>query len=460
VNEENKQPLLRASESRPEQALVPDPLRTEASTSPTSETPTSKESSSDAEGVRKVLADVPAKSSTVTFTKKTSPSRKAPKWRCHVIVWLLVLFVGFIAANVYVRQGLAPVSPGVSAENKLQVEPGWGVNQLATLLERTGLLRFYMQQELAPVNQETETPVEFEVIPGWGATQVANALEQEGIIRNARMFAFYLRGQKLDRNIGEGLYDLSPAMSSAEIARSLNKGGRPRSVKVVIPEGFRMKDIARTLASVNLASEETFLELFQTASRPAFIESDKPLEGYLFPASYDIPVKSTPEEIVEFLLDRFELEFTPEVQATLQERGWTVPGWVTLASIVQAEAANDTEMPIIAGVFINRLEDGMPLQSDPTAAYGLGKDLPELDRSAGDFEADNAWNTYFITGLPATPINNPGREALQAVLNPQRENEEGQKYFYFLHGTDDGQPVFRPNLTFDDHLRDTNLYLR
>jgi UPF0755 protein len=127
---------------------------------------------------------------------------------------------------------------------------------------------------------------------------------------------------------------------------------------------------------------------------------------------------------------------------------------------VQAEAANTSEMPIITGVFLNRLDDGMLLQSDPTVAYGLGKDLPELDVNAGDFQQENVWNTYTRPGLPETPINNPGREALQAVFEPVRENEEGEKYFYFLHGTDEGQPIFRPNLTLEDHERDVELYLR
>ncbi len=417
--------------------------------------------SSDAEDIRQLLAEVPRSSTgTVTFTKiptYTTYKRKQ-RWRGFGFL-LLALLIPLMAITLYVRQQLSPVSPGVVEASKLEIEPGWGTHQLATLLERTGLLRFYMKQQLAPVSP-TSTPTEFEVIPGWGATQVANALEQAGLIRNARMFAFYVRGQNLDRNIGEGLYDLDPAMGSTEIASLLNKGGRPRVIKVIIPEGFRMKDIAKTLASANVADERTFLELFQKGERPSFIAANKPLEGYLFPASYEIPVKSTPEEVVQFFLKRFKQELTPEVEAALKERGWTVPGWVTLASVVQAEAANTAEMPVIAGVFLNRLEEGMPLQSDPTVAYGLGKDLPELDRSAGDFEADNEWNTYTRSGLPTTPINNPGLEALQAVLNAKRENEDGEKYFYFLHGTDNGQPVFKPNINFEDHLRDSELYLQ
>jgi UPF0755 protein len=377
--------------------------------------------SSDAEDIRQLLKDIPARSEsgTVTFTKGRRP---------------------------------------VKQHNR----SGWGVVRVVLLvLVLLGLgALFYIRQQLSPASS-LSAPTEFEVEPGWGATRVANELEAAGLIRNARIFSFYLRRQGLDRNIGEGLYDLDPAMSAATIATTLNQGGRPRVVRVVIPEGFRMKDIAATLASVGLGDAEAWLASFENpVQTPDYVEANKPLEGYLFPASYDIPVRSSPEEVVNLFLNRFEQELTPQVQQALEERGWTVYGWITLASVVQAEAANVAEMPIIAGVFLNRLEDGMPLQSDPTVAYGLGKDLPELDRNAGDFENDNPWNTYVYAGLPSTPINNPGREALQAVLNPQRNNEDGEPYYYFLHGTDQGQPIFRVNLTFDDHLRDVEQYLR
>lgn len=378
--------------------------------------------SSDAEEIRQLLKEIPTRSEsgTITFTKNGRPIKKRNR-------------------------------------------SGWGVIRfflLALILLGLGAI-FYIRQQLSPVTT-TSSPTEFEVEPGWGASRVASELEDAGLIRNARIFSFYLRRQNLDRNIGEGLYDLDPAMNVATIATTLNQGGRPRVVRVVIPEGFRIKDIAKELAATGLFDEATFQKLFEKAGslRPSFVGAGKPLEGYLFPASYEIPVRSTAEEIVGMFLDRFGQELTPEITGMLEERGWTVPGWVTLASIVQAEAANASEMPIIAGVFLNRLEDGMPLQSDPTVAYGLEKDLPELDRSAGDFENDNPWNTYLYAGLPSTPINNPGHEALQAVLNPQRENEAGEPYFYFLHGTDEGQPIFKVNLNFDDHLRDVEQYLR
>lgn len=319
---------------------------------------------------------------------------------------------------------------------------------------------FFVQQNLAPAD-ERGTPVEFEVEPGWGAQRVAQELAEEGLIRQPRVFSLWLRYQGLDRSIGEGLFDLSPAMSAPEIAERLAAGGRPRVVRVTIPEGFRAVDTAARLAEAGLGSAENILSLIQNpgALRPDYVPEDAGLEGYLFPAAYEFPVGSSPDAVLSVMLSRFEEEIDEEVLVGLEGFGLSVHEWVTLASMIQAEAGNLGEMPIISGVFWNRLGEGMLLQSDPTVAYGLGKRLPELNRSEGDFtaEADHAWNTYTRPGLPVGPINSPGREALRAVLAPQRLNPEGQAYLYFLHSPDG---IFRPNLTLEDHERDVQEYLR
>lgn len=302
---------------------------------------------------------------------------------------------------------------------------------------------------------------EFEILPGWGATKIANELEKNSLIQNALFFKLLLRYRGSDRSIGKGLYYLSPNMNAFEIAAVLEAGGKPRTVRVVIPEGFRYVDIAKRLQQTEFIKEQEVLALIQKPHnlRPSYIPKNTGLEGYLFPASYEIPLQSTAQEILIQMLKRFEQELSADIKTNLAKLNLTMHEWVTLASVVQAEAGSDAEMAIIAGVFFNRLEHGMPLQSDPTVAYGLNKLMTELDASAGDFsiKADHPWNTYTRTGLPKGPISNPGKAALQAVLDPKRQNEQGQDFFYFLHSPDG---KFYPNLNLSDHQRDVRLYLR
>jgi len=316
-----------------------------------------------------------------------------------------------------------------------------------------------VQWLLSPLDASDTRPRELEVLPGWGASRIAVLLEAQGLIREARLFALYLRVLGLDTAIGEGLYDLSPAMSTPELAASLAAGGRPRIVRVTIPEGFRIVDVAERLAAAGLADAETFMALFTVPGElaPEWLPEGATLEGYLFPATYDIPVRSTPEAVVAMMVRRFQQELSNEARQALAAQGFSIHDWVTLASIVQAEAGADTEMAIIAGVFRNRLDIGMPLQADPTVAYGFGQRMPELDVLAGDLRRDHPWNTYTRVGLPKGPISNPGRPALLSVLSPQRENAQGERYLYFLHGRN---REFRPNLTLEDHNHDVQQFLR
>lgn len=313
--------------------------------------------------------------------------------------------------------------------------------------------------ELTPPSA-TPQQVTFEVKPGWGGKEVAAALAEHGLVRNARIFELYLRARKLDRSIGEGIYDLSPSMSAPQVAAALKKGGRPRTVQVVIPEGWRADRIAQRLAEAGLGDAAAYRSLIDHPGdlRPSFLPTGEGLEGFLFPASYDVPVKSTPKEALQLMLQRFEDELTPGINDRLRARGLSVHGWVTLASMVQAEAASTGEMPIIAGVFLNRLDLGMPLQSDPTVAYGLHKALPDL--KAEDLQKATPWNTYTRAGLPEGPIDSPGDAALRAVLDPVRTDANGQRYLYFLHAELNGKTVFRPNTNLQAHNQDVERYLK
>ena len=334
----------------------------------------------------------------------------------------------------------------------------WVLSALGVLivLAAAALLVAY---ELTPVSA-TPSAVTFDVKPGWGGKEVAAKLHDSGLVRNGRIFELYLRARGLDRSIGEGLYDLSPSMNASQIAAALEKGGRPRTVHVVIPEGWRASRIAQALHDAGLGTAAAFAQLVRKPGdlRPGFVPAGAGLEGYLFPAAYDIPVKSSPREVLELMLQRFRQELDGPTEQQLRARGMSVHAWVTLASMVQAEAANAGEMPIIAGVFLNRLDLGMPLQSDPTVAYGLDIPLPKLE--ASDLQKDNPWNTYTRAGLPEGPIDSPGDAALRAVLEPVRTNDKGERYLYFLHAESGGKTVFRPNTTLQAHNEDVRRYLQ
>jgi len=315
---------------------------------------------------------------------------------------------------------------------------------------------------LSPVTPNSNNVIQFEVLNGWGASHTSRQLETAGLVRNGKLFSIMLRIRNLDTKIGAGLYELHQGMSAHQISNKLMAGGKPRTIRVLLPEGLRDNEVAQTLAASGLGNQEEFFLMIREPRnfRKAYIPENLGLEGFLFPASYEIPVKSTTEEVLGFLLNRFDQEITPDVASLLLERNLSIIEWVILASIVQTEAGNDDEMKIIAGVFLNRLDQGMPLQSDPTVAYGLNKQLPALDIRAGDFEQDHEWNTYTRSGLPSTPISNPGQVALLAVLSPQRLDSNGLPYFYFLHGFDGDKRVFRPNVNLANHNRDRNKYLQ
>jgi UPF0755 protein len=299
-----------------------------------------------------------------------------------------------------------------------------------------------------PTNAKKQT---LEVKPGMSIGSIAAELEQMGLVRNAAAFRLIAGYVGTDRRIREGYYDLSGQQNALEIARTLGRLGRPRQIAVAIPEGWRMNEIVTRIAGTNLVSNAELETAFRNTALLPYTKGATSLEGFLFPATYQFRPEDTAQSIAKAMTERFVKEVTPSRLAAVKQLGLSVYQWVTLASIVQAEAGNTSEMPIIAGVFLNRLEMGMALQSDPTIAYGLKKRLPELNRRAGDFESDTPYNTYKVRGLTPTPISNPGEAALAAVLLASRTNQNGQQWLYFLHGKN-GE--FKPNTNFAAHQRD------
>ncbi len=322
---------------------------------------------------------------------------------------------------------------------------------LAVVLVVLGIIALGIAWFLSPTQVGSFT---LEVRPGTGTGVISEELKRRGLVRDATVFRLVLTLVGNAGRVRDGLYDVSGSMSTVEIARLLGTGGRPRVVRVVIPEGWRAEEIATRLEQFGLGERKTFLAAFakvELARELLGVELKGSLEGVLFPASYLWRPEASVDEIVRGFLQRFRQELRDAARTRLQALGLSVPQWVTLASIVQSEAANKAEMSAIAGVFLNRLERGMRLQSDPTVAYGLGKMLPELSRPAGDFQKDTPYNTYTRAGLPIGPICNPGAAALEAVLEPKRTLASGAKALYFLHGR---KGEFRLNSSFQAHLKD------
>ena len=315
---------------------------------------------------------------------------------------------------------------------------------------------------LRPAEPNAVRQAIFIVQPGWSASETASALQDEGFVRSSLALRVYLRLTGADRQIGEGGYPMSPALSGFQVARVLSYGGRPETVQITIPEGTTIRGVSAILANAGIGSYDRNLALLSDpSSAPVgwLPREAVSLEGYLFPDTYTLRADATPEEAAATLMQHF-LDVARPLRPQAEALGLTLHAWVTLASLVQQEAGGVDEKPIIAGVFLNRLDEGMRLQSDPTVAYGLGKSLPELSAVAGDLQRDHDWNTYTRHGLPVGPIANPGRAALETVLNPDRYTAAGEPWRFFLHGFEDGEKVFRPNVTYEAHLSDVNRFLR
>jgi len=307
-----------------------------------------------------------------------------------------------------------------------------------------------------PYTQEESAgkEVQFTIAPGMTAAQVAQELEELKLIRNAWAFRILASQQQVDSKLLAGQYHLNPYLTPQEIIDKIMEGPEVPTVKVTIPEGYTTAQIIDTLVKNGLGTKEEYEQVI--ANEPfeyAFLADIPPgashLDGFLFPDTYFFDPKATPKENINRMLERFEQEITPEVMTRLAEMNFTVREWVNLASIVEREAGKDEDRPIIAGIFLNRLEMGMALQSCATIQYILGTNKYVL--SLEDIQIESPYNTYKYPGLPPGPISSPGHASLQAVLNSQETN-----YLYFL-ATPSGETIYAR--THEEHLRNQAKYM-
>ena len=318
-------------------------------------------------------------------------------------------------------------------------------------------LRLNQQRIESPASTQAE-PVAFTVEPGETAATIADRLQGQGLISDAQLFRLYMRYMGVDASLEAGQFELSPSMNMMEIAERLQRA-TAEEIVVTIPEGLRAEEIAALLTAQGTLDGERFLELVQAADPAAaglgaydFLD-DLParatLEGFLFPDTYRLPVPAQAEDLLRRMLANFDRQVTPEMRQAAGAAGRSLYEVVTLAAIVEREALLADEMPVIADVYLNRLEQGMLLRADPTVQYAMGyqpasgqwwKTPVQLEEYAA---VDSPYNTYLYSGLPPGPICSPGLGAIEATIHPA-----DTPFLYFM-ATGDGGHAFAE--TFEEH---------
>jgi UPF0755 protein len=287
-------------------------------------------------------------------------------------------------------------------------------------------------------------PRTVEVPAALGILGIGRLLAEQGVIRSQTVFVGLAVVRGTARSLKAGEYEV-PQGAPLPAVLNLLETGRVKPHLLVLPEGFTIRELARQVEAEGVAPAA---EVIRTAgsARMAWslgIESDS-LEGYLFPDTYQVTKGMRVEEILARMVQRFrDRSGTADVIARAQRRGLSLQQLVTLASIVEKEAALAAERPIIARVFLNRLRLDMPLQADPTVAYALAKEGRALTRD--DLHVDHPFNTYKNRGLPPGPIGNPGRASIDAVLEPANV-----PYLYFV-AVDDRAHYF--STTLEEHTQ-------
>ncbi|MEE8595874.1 MAG: endolytic transglycosylase MltG [Gemmatimonadota bacterium] len=260
--------------------------------------------------------------------------------------------------------------------------------------------------------------VEVRIPDGETARGIADALDEAGLVRFPRAFALYARLRGSAGSLKAGLYRFPARANWADILGMLERG-EVVTFPVTIPEGFNLREIAPRVAAMAGVPADSVLTLTRDSAFAARLGVPGPtLEGYLFPDTYHFAEKTPPERILETMTDRYRSFWGPAELARRDSLGLTERELVTLASIVEKEARVAEERPVIAGVYLNRLEIGMLLQADPTVQFALDSVRARLLYRDIEQVAENPYNTYTHAGLPPGPIASPGEAALRATLEP------------------------------------------
>ena len=256
-----------------------------------------------------------------------------------------------------------------------------------------------------------------------GVGYVAKQLKDAGIIKYKGLFELYCSVSHAKTKIDPGTYELSTNYDYRALVKKMQIGsGAMVTTKVTIPEGYTMEQIFHKLEDENVCSYDDLMDAAANYSyNYSFIDQSmqgdaKRLEGFLFPDTYEFYQGMQASSVINKFLENFHDRITAEMLEKADERGMTMQEVVTVASMIEKEAANDDERAMIAAVIYNRIAAGMPLQIDSTIMYVLPEHKDVL--TVEDTKIDSPYNTYQNKGLPPTPIANPGLASIKAALSP------------------------------------------
>ncbi|WP_428909214.1 endolytic transglycosylase MltG [Niallia sp. Krafla_26] len=317
---------------------------------------------------------------------------------------------------------------------------------------------FYISSALKPVDPNSKEEIVVKVPIGSGVTSISKILEESGIIKDAHVFKYYVKFKNESSGFMAGDYVLNPSMTLDQIISSLKTGKvmQEAAVKLTIPEGTQLKEIAEIIAG---NTNNTATDVMEKLNDHEFIDSlmkqypdllseeiydasvKYPLEGYLFPATYSFSEENPSiEEMTTAMLDKTQ-SVIENYKIQLEEKKMTVHELLTMASLIEEEATEQVDRDQISSVFYNRLDAAMPLQTDPTVLYAKEKHQEKVYYK--DLEIDDPYNTYKYPGLTPGPIANAGVSSIEAALSPAET-----KYMYFL-ASPDGQVYF--STTLEEH---------
>lgn len=325
----------------------------------------------------------------------------------------------------------------------------------------------YVSAGLKPLDKNDKKLVQVEVPSGSSNRQIGDILEEGEVIRDGMVFNFYTKFKNLT-NFQAGYYQFSPNMTLDQISKELQQGGSAEPLddasKLTIPEGYDVDKIASLVAKktdfkkedfIKVMKDDKFFEQLKTQYPDLLTDAGNAkdvryrLEGYLFPATYNVHKNRSLEDLVTQMVDTTNQILTP-YYSQIKEKGLNVQEVMTLASLVEKEGVTQSDRKKIAQVFFNRIEAQMPLQSDISILYALGEHKEVV--TIKDTEVDSPYNLYTNTGYGPGPFDNPSQEAILAVLDPT-END----YIYFVADISTGKVYYAK--TYEEHMELVEKYV-